>query len=331
MRRGLWISAGLLGALMIVLVGWQCHDRASVATVENPVAGRPAAVSEPATVGHPAPPPRAAGSAAVVTRTGRTLESRLREDATLLPLYRELRGRASNGDGEAAYYLYRIFVTCRLPLVAERHLEFGLINAADPMPRPQLEREMAVRRVHDGLAARRAAHDARAASACPAELQTLLAGEDPQSLLRLAAANGYARAQALAGNDWIRSSDDESSAAEAQEYLRAAVLAGDGASVQEVGRGLDERRPPSMSPAEAQRRATAWLLLACERGLECGADSALVQGYYCGASSSPRCMPGATLQDYLQRSNPANYAAAVALADEFEQAIRGERWADLGL
>jgi hypothetical protein len=270
-------------------------------------------------------PPSESGNA------DRALESRLAEDATLLPLYRELRGRASNGDGEAAYYLYRIYVTCRLPLVAERHLEFGLINAADPMPRPQLEREMAVRRVHDGLAARRAAHDARAASACPEELQSMLAAEDPQALLNLAAANGHLRAQALIGNRELGAAGDGPGADRALGYLRAAARDGDGKSVLEVGRGVDERKPEAMNRGDAQRRATAWLLLACERGLECGADSALVQGYYCGASSSPRCMPGATLQDYLQRSNPANYAAAVALADEFEQAIRGERWADLGL
>jgi TPR repeat protein len=245
--------------------------------------------------------------------TAESLARRFADAGNLLPIYRELVARAHKGDGEAAYYLFRIHETCGYPR-NQRHQEPPGANS-DPDDWRTKEH---LRKLQ------------RAETACPPELQQMLALQDAASWLRLAADLGYPLAQAMIASQLLHGHIDQQDREQAREFMRTAARSRDPDALLQIARNV-----PALGalPGEKSvgRRADAWVLLACWNGLDCGPGSALVRSVVCNPREARRCEPTAGFEDTLQKANPARYAAAATLADQLMQAMNDGRWDDLGL
>jgi len=276
------------------------EPRAAVAT---PLAA-PDAASAKAPKETPSPPARPAGE---------SVARRFAEAKSLLPLYRELVDRANRGDGEAAYYLYRIHETCTYPRTQKNPRP----GAAAPDPDDWRTREH-LKKLQ------------RADEACPPELERILATQDASTWLRMAADLGYPMAQAMIASRLLGGNRDPEDTERAREFMRTAARSRDPDALLEIARNI-----PSLGPMPGEksvgRRADAWVLLACWNGLDCGPGSALVRSFVCNPRAARRCDPTAGFEDTLQKASPARYAAAAALADQLMQAMNDGRWDELGI
>ena len=232
---------------------------------------------------------------------------------SLLPLYRELVGRAINGDAEAAYYVYRILELCTYPT----HKNSQTPATTDPEG-------------DDWHTQGRLQKLRRAEGACPPELLELLATQDAASWLERAADLGYPLAEAMIASRLLNRKLDPEDAVQARVLLRAAARSRDADALLVIARSI-----PALGPLPGEKsvghRIDAWVLLACWNGLDCGPTSALVRSFVCNPREIKRCDPTAGFEDTLQRKDPARYAAAAALADQLMQAMNDGRWDDLGL
>jgi TPR repeat protein len=250
----------------------------------------------------PSPPP-----------AGKSIASRFAEADSLLPLYRELVARANKGEGEAAYYVYKIHEACAYP----RNRNNQQPAAADPDP-------------DDWRTQEHSRKSQRAEKACPPELQQILATQDAAMWLKVAADLGYPLAQAMIAARLLDGNRDREDTEQARQFMRTAARSRDPETLLEIARNI-----PALGalPGETSvgRRADAWVLLACWNGLDCGPTSALVRSFVCNPREARRCEPTAGFEDTLQKASPARYAAAAALADQLMQAMNDGRWTDLGL
>ena len=232
---------------------------------------------------------------------------------SLLPLYRELVGRANNGDAEAAYYLYRIHELCAYP--TQRNSPKPA--AADPDP-------------DDWHTQGRLQKLRRAEEACPPDLLEMLATQDAAAWLKRAADLGYPLAEAMIASRLLNRKLDPEATAQARQLLRAAARSRDADTLLVIARSI-----PALGPLPGEKsvghRIDAWVLLACWNGLDCGPTSALVRSFVCNPREAKRCEPTAGFEDTLQKASPARYAAAAALADQLMQAMNDGRWDDLGI
>jgi len=253
-------------------------------------------------------------SAAPPTRPAdESIAQRFAAAGSLLPLYRELVGRANNGDAEAAYYLHRIHELCAYP--AQRNSLKPA--AADPDP-------------DDWHTQGRLQKLRRAEEACPPELLEILATQDAASWLKRAADLGYPLAEAMIAARLLTGKLDPEATAQARQLLRSAARSRDADALLVIARSI-----PALGPLPGEKsvgpRIDAWVLLACWNGLDCGPASALVRSFVCNPRDATRCEPTAGFEDTLQKANPARYAAAAALADQLMQAMNDGRWDDLGI
>jgi hypothetical protein len=230
-----------------------------------------------------------------------------------LPLYRELVARANKGEGEAAYYVYKIHETCAYP----RNMNNQLPAAADLDP-------------DDWRTQEHSRKSQRAEKACPPELRQILATQDAAMWLKMAADLGYPLARAMIAGRLLGGNRDGGDTEQARQFMRTAARSRDPETLLEIARNV-----PALGalPGETSvgRRADAWVLLACWNGLDCGPTSALVRSFVCNPREAKRCEPTAGFEDTLQKANPARYAAAAALADQLMQAMNDGRWDDLGI
>jgi hypothetical protein len=242
-----------------------------------------------------------------------SIAQRFEADGSLLPLYRELVGRASSGDAEAAYYLYRIHELCTYPT----HRNSPKPAAADPDPNDWHAQGL-LQKLH------------RAEKGCPPELLEALATQDADLWLEKAADYGHPLAQALIASRLLKRSVDPEDAAQARKFLRAAARSRDADALLVIARSISAL---GTLPGEKSvgHRVDAWVLLACWNGLDCGPTSALVRSFVCNPLEAKRCDPTAGFEDTLQKASPARYAAAAALADQLMQAMNDGRWDDLGI
>ena len=244
---------------------------------------------------------------------GESIARRLAEAGSLLPLYRELVARANKGDGEAAYYLYKIHETCAYP--RNRNNPTPAAADLDPDDWRTQEHSRKLRRAED---------------ACPPQLKEILAAQDATSWLEMAAELGYPLAQASVASQLLHGAGDQEDTEQARQFMRSAARSRDPDALFEIARNIRAlgRMPGEESVA---RRTDAWVLVACWNGLDCGPGSALVRSFVCNPLEAKRCDPTAGFEDTLQKASPARYAAAAALADQLMQAMNDGRWDELGI
>jgi TPR repeat protein len=245
--------------------------------------------------------------------SGESIANRFAEADSLLPLYRELVARANKGDGEAAFYVYKIHETCAYP----GNRTNPSLAVADPDP-------------DDWRTQEHSRKSQRAEKACPPDLQRILATQDAAMWLKMAADLGYPLAQAMIAARLLDGNRHQQDLEQARQFMRAAARSRDPDALLEIARNV-----PALGalPGEKSvgRRADAWVLLACWNGLDCGPASALVRSFVCNPREAKRCEPTAGFEDTLQKASPARYAAAAALADQLMQAMNDGRWDELGI
>jgi TPR repeat protein len=316
-RNGLLVVGVLVVALVGAVVGWNLTRSAATrpqAPTASPHAEPPGAVATPLAARDPVsaeirkeiPSPSARPA-------GESVATRFAEAESLLPLYRELVARANDGDGEAAYYLYRIHETCAYPRKPDNPKRAGADRDPDDW-RTQAHLQKLQ----------------RAENACPPELQGILATQDPSLWLKMAADLGYPLAQAMIASRLLDGNRHQQDLEQARQFMRTAARSRDPDTLLEIARNV-----PALGalPGEKSvgRRADAWILLACWSGLDCGPGSALVRSFVCNPREARRCEPTAGFEDTLQKASPARYAAAAALADQLMQAMNDGRWDELGI
>ena len=318
MRRNGLLVIGVLACVLVgAVLAWNrirpvAKDTPAPAVLRDAEPQRPVAtpLAAPDTAGakphredaSPSPPPAV-----------KSIASRFSEAQSLLPLYRELVDRANSGDAAAAYYLYRIHELCAYP--AQRNSPKPA--AADPDP-------------DDWHTQGRLQKLRRAEEACPPELLGMLATQDAASWLKRAADLGYPLAEAMIASRLLSRKLDPEATAQARQLLRAAARSRDADALLVIARSV-----PALGPLPGEKsvghRIDAWVLLACWNGLDCGPTSALVRSFVCNPREVKRCDPSAGFEDTLQKTDPARYAAAAALADQLMQAMNDARWDDLGI
>lgn len=316
-RSGLLVVGVLACAVVGAMVSWnRTRSPATVppAPTVTPHAHSPRAVSTPLSA------PETAGVVArketalpAAPPTGESIGRRFAGAENLLPLYRELVTRANKGNGEAAYYLYRIHETCAYPRNPGNRKTVG--GDHDPDDWREMEHSRKLQ---------------RAEKACPPELQEILATQDASLWLRMAADLGYPLAQAMIASQLLDRNHDQQDLEQARRLMRTAARGRDPDALLEIARSI-----PALGPLPGEksvgRRADAWVLLACWNGLDCGPGSALVRSFVCNPREPRRCEPTAGFEDTLQKASPARYAAAASLADQLMQAMNDGRWDELGL
>jgi hypothetical protein len=315
-RNGLLVVGFLACALVGAVVGW---NRTRPAETRPPAqTASPAESSRAVATSLPAPEPPGAETRKETAppegpRANEAIGKRFAEADSLLPLYRELLARANQGDGEAAYYLYRIHETCAYPR-----------SSNNP------KRAVAERDPDDWRTQEHSRRLLRAEKACPPELQGILAAQDASSWIRMAADFGYPLAQAMTASQLLGRDRDQPDLEQARHLMRTAARSRDPDTLLEIARNI-----PALGPMPGEKsvgqRADAWVLLACWSGLDCGPGSALVRRFVCNPREARRCEPTAGFEDTLQKASPARYAAAAALADQLMQAMNDGRWDDLGI
>ena len=318
MRRSGLLVVGLLACVLVgAVVGWnrtRSPETDSPARTVTPHADSPRAVATPLSA------PETAGvvarketAAPAAPPTGESIGRRFAEAGNLLPLYRELVTRANKGDGEAAYYLYRIHETCAYPRNQGNRKPAGAEQDPDDWRTQEHSRRLL-----------------RAEKACPPELQGILATQDASLWIRMAADFGYPLAQAMTASQLLDRDRDQQDLEQARDLMRTAARSRDPDTLLEIARNI-----PALGPMPGEKsvgqRADAWVLLACWSGLDCGPGSALVRRFVCNPREARRCEPTAGFEDTLQKASPARYAAAAALADQLMQAMNDGRWDELGL
>jgi len=311
------VIASLACLLVGAVLGWN-RMRPAETDTPAPTVSRDAKPQRP--VATPLAAPDAAGAksrkedASPSPRpSGESIASRFAEADSLLPLYRELVARANKGEGEAAYYVYKIHETCAYPRIQDNPGP----AAADPDPDDWRTREH-LQKLQ------------RADKACPHELQEILATQDASSWLKMAADLGYPLAQAMIASRLLDGNRHQQDLEQARQFMRNAARSRNPDALLEIARNV-----PALGalPGEKSvgRRADAWVLLACWNGLDCGPTSALVRSFVCNPREAKRCEPTAGFEDTLQKASPARYAAAAALADQLMQAMNDGRWDELGI
>jgi len=314
-RTGLFVGGALVCMLVGAVVVWN-RSRPAVtgppAPAVSPQAEPPAAVAPPVAASDTAGA-RSHSASPSAPSAYESIAQRFAAAGSLLPLYRELLGRASNGDAEAAYYMYRIHELCAYP--AQRSSPKRA--SADPNPDDwhTQERLKKLRRAEEG---------------CPSELLAILATQDAATWLQKAADLGHPHAQTLIASRLLKRNPDPEATAQARQLLRAAARSRDADALLVIARSI-----PALGQWSGEKsvghRMDAWVLLACWNGLDCGPASALVRSFVCNPREAKHCEPTAGFEDTLQKESPARYAAAAALADQLMQAMNDERWDDLGL
>jgi len=315
-RNGLLVVGFLACALVGAVVGW---NRTRPAETRPPArTASPAESSRAVATPLPAPEPPSAEARKETEppegpRANEAIGKRFAEADSLLPLYRELVARANQGDGEAAYYLYRIHETCAYPR-----------NRSNP------KQSVAEQDPDDWRTQEHSRRLMRAEKACPPELQGILATQDAASWIRMAADFGYPLAQAMTASQLLGRDRDQQDLEQARHLMSTAARSRDPDTLLEIARNI-----PALGPMPGEKsvgqRADAWVLLACWSGLDCGPGSALVRRFVCNPREARRCEPTAGFEDTLQKASPARYAAAAALADQLMQAMNDGRWDELGL
>lgn len=315
-RNGLLVVGALACALVGAWLGW---NRTRPDATRPPVRTVSPAES-PRAVATPLAAPDAASARfrketapPDAPRAGESIGKRFTEADNLLPLYRDLVARANQGDGEAAYYLYRIHETCAYPRNQVNRKPAGAAQDPDDWRTQEHSRRLL-----------------RAEKACPPELQGILATQDASVWIRMAADFGYPLAQAMTASQLLGRDRDQQDLEQARHLMRTAARSRDPDTLLEIARNI-----PALGPMPGEKsvgqRADAWVLLACWNGLDCGPGSALVRRFVCNPREARRCEPTAGFEDTLQKASPARYAAAAALADQLMQAMNDGRWDELGL
>ena len=254
---------------------------------------------------------------------------------SLKPLYDRLKAPDGTNTGEAKFYLYKILATCGHVQGVDRLAPSGSkdlaqarrdLEAMIPPSSPDREKRLAL---FDQVSARCQGLEGLAAT--KADLDKLLADAsrdgDPKAQARLAFP------QSTSGPDapmQLSLTDDQYRA------LQAAVASRDPEAITIAGMALSNSYDdavlqvgPDHVPLSGNASFEAWRLVACEYGMECGADNPFLQN---ACIYSGRCAAN-TVQDQVFYDNVSPYDAQ--LIDQYRQvfrnAVNNNDWSGLAL
>ncbi|MFZ3323239.1 MAG: hypothetical protein WA190_12770 [Usitatibacter sp.] len=253
---------------------------------------------------------------------------------SLKPLYDRLKAPDGTNTGEAKFYLYKILATCGNVSGVERPGPGGKdqaqarrdLEAMIPPSSPDREKRLAL---FDQVGAR--CSGLEGLTATKADLDKLLADAardgDPKAQARLAVP------QATVATDTaphLNITDDQFRA------LQAAIASRDPEAITIAGMALSNtfddavlQVGPDHALLSGNASFEAWRLVACEYGMECGADNPFLQNacIYTG-----RCAAN-TVQDQIFYYNVSPYDAQ--LIDQYRQvfrnAVANNDWSGLNL
>lgn len=338
MKRGVAVGAAALG-LVLATAWWLASAPPMDSTSENPVtrgssgeqvvgstrgvegfardAARPRAV--PAA-------PRAAARVLPPTLFGEMVKAR-----QLKPLYDRLNDTPEGRTAEGRLVLYEILKQCATitdrrwrgrPAIPKREELLAQLSPADPLRDKRL-----------------AAFDDFTANRCEGFEGLSMTQADLSKILQESAAGGDPRARALVVEQDLwqarRRSDNQATLTDTQiDSLKQAVATHDPEAIRVAGRVLSTtwsdyalRIGPDQLAVEPRPFMNAWLVLSCEYGAACGADtprmlqSCALQGH-CDATNFP---------DYLYQygSTPHDSALVMQYRAIIRQALESGDWSQL--
>jgi hypothetical protein len=112
-----------------------------------------------------------------------------------------------------------------------------------------------------------------------------------------------------------------------RELLQAALTSGDAEVLFEIGETHAMLNPTASAETEATERY-AWWLVACQRGLDCGANADWIMST---CSVDPQCASYTDPADYLRSLAGDQWSEVQQRAVEISQKLDGHQWSDLGL
>lgn len=294
-RRPSFFLVTMTVSCVIAFVAWKAFEPSSSA-------GTAPARQSIMTVGQPAAEPSASGAAksSVAPPAEKSLRDRFREAKDYARFVAEIAPLASTGNPEAEYLMAKSLKWCaqisRLYFVKPnsevRTLEeVQAIAAARPVGLSQEEIVMIYTRCRGFL-------------------------EDPEMLKT-----------SLTWNQWLDKAVDAgypaaiaqqallSEEAQARDLALSAVQSGDPDAIFSMS---DWVRTGTRTEEETATLISAWKILACQKGYDCGPGSDWMLS---ACSWNPQCANGRTYTDVLQRQLGSQYDEAVRLANSISQAI----------
>ena len=112
-----------------------------------------------------------------------------------------------------------------------------------------------------------------------------------------------------------------------RELLKTALTSGDPEVLFDIGESYAMLNPTASAETEATERY-AWWLVACQRGLDCGANADWIKS---GCSVSPQCASYSDPADYLRSLAGDQWPDVQQRAVEIAQKLDDHQWSDLGL
>lgn len=319
MKRGGWaVLIAALGAVTAVL-WWRYSVEGSppeASALPQPQA-ETAETAESEGVTHPesaAPPSRTTAPPILIE----DYAAQLRAATDYLEFARALLPAARAGDHAAQFHLYRALDYCAIEYRAHvdrgntrRSLDDALTFAATHWPYDAEAVRLIYNRCHRMM-----------------EAGTKDFGDRGEWLLK-AADGGFPIAQATAANrQWLKgvsaTNDEAAREKESRRLLSLAIRSGDPEVVWEIARSPSGFQ---LEGGEPDANHFAWMLAACQRGLDCGAQSEPVM-MACRLDTS--CQPYETLTDIFRRWRAGYFPDIEARARWINEKIDAGDWEALG-
>ncbi len=112
-----------------------------------------------------------------------------------------------------------------------------------------------------------------------------------------------------------------------RELLKASLTSGDPEVLFDIGESYAKLYPRASAETESTERY-AWWLVACQRGLDCGANADWIKST---CSVSPQCGSYSDPTDYLRSLAGNQWPDVQQRAVEISQKLDSRQWSDLGL
>jgi len=314
-RRPSFFLVTMTVSCVIAFVAWKAFEPSSSA-------GTAPARQSIMTVGQPAAEPSASGAAksSVAPPAEKSLRDRFREAKDYARFVAEIAPLASTGNPEAEYLMAKSLKWCaqisRLYFVKPnsevRTLEeVQAIAAARPVGLSQEEIVMIYTRCRGFL------EDPEMLKTSLTWNQWLDKAVDAGYPAAIAQQALLSESQLLLESHSSLSHPDRGPDAEAQarDLALSAVQSGDPDAIFSMS---DWVRTGTRTEEETATLISAWKILACQKGYDCGPGSDWMLS---ACSWNPQCANGRTYTDVLQRQLGSQYDEAVRLANSISQAI----------
>jgi hypothetical protein len=314
-RRSSFLLVTMAVSCVIAFVAWKAFEPSSSA-------GTAPARQSIMTVGQPAAKPSASGAAksSVAPPAEKSLRDRFREAKDYARFVAEIAPLASTGNAEAEYLMAKSLKWCaqisRLYFVKPNREvrtleEVQAIAAARPVGLSQEEIVMIYTRCRGFL------EDPELLKTSLTWNQWLDKAVDAGYPAAIAQQALLSESQLLLESHSSLSHRDRGPDAEAQarDLALSAVQSGDPDAIFSMS---DWVRTGTRTEEETATLISAWKILACQNGYDCGPGSDWMLS---ACSWDPQCANGRTYTDVLQRQLGSQYDEAVRLANSISQAI----------